>query len=155
MVKQRVVIVGAAGFLAGRVLSAFRERYDLVLLDVRTTNRAGEEVEGIVIADLVDPNRDAYREHFRGADVVLHCGAARPNSRQTKQRSSPPADDGDIRFQGRAPSRGDDAAFEMQMDNIRMTYNIYQTCVEEGVCRVVMLSSNHAAYFYEILIWRK
>ena len=85
MVKQRVVIVGAAGFLAGRVLSAFRERYDLVLLDVRTTNRAGEEVEGIVIADLVDPNRDAYREHFRARTWFCTVG---PPVRTRDRRSS-------------------------------------------------------------------
>ena len=35
-----------------------------------------------------------------------------------------------------------------------MAYNIYQTCIEESVRRVVVLSSNHAADFYEHLIWQ-
>ena len=35
-----------------------------------------------------------------------------------------------------------------------MCYNVYQTCVEEGVRRAVVCSSNHAADFYERLIWQ-
>lgn len=155
LAKLKVVVVGAAGFLAGRVLPAFRERYDLVLLDVNTTNREGEAVDGVVIADLLESNRDVYREYFSGADVVVHCGGIRRPGTKKPRSSTPPAVGGDIRFQGRPPSRGDDDAFDLQMDNIRMTYNIYQTCIEEKVRRVVMLSSNHAADFYEHLIWRK
>ena len=34
-----------------------------------------------------------------------------------------------------------------------MAHNVYQTCVEEGVRRVVVISSNHAADYYERLIW--
>ncbi|MFT5368253.1 MAG: nucleoside-diphosphate-sugar epimerase [Candidatus Latescibacterota bacterium] len=157
MAKKRVVVIGAAGFLAGRVLPAFREQYDLVLLDVYNTNRAGEEVEDVVIADVIDTHRDAYRECFRGADVVVHCGAARsPRSEtQSTAKQEVPLGKSDIRFQGRPMSRGDDAGFESQMKNIQMMYNIYQTCVEENVKRVVALSSNHAADFYEHLIWGK
>ena len=157
MAKQRVVVVGAAGFLAGRVLAAFRERYHLVLLDVYKTNRAGEEVEGVIIADLIEPDRDAYRNHFKGADVVVHCSAARAERSlsQAAEKRDLAAGTGDIRFQGRPMSRGGDAGFEMQMKNIQMMYNIYQTCIEEGVKRAVVLSSNHAADFYEHLIWKK
>lgn len=157
MAKKKVVVIGAAGFLAGRVLPAFRARYDLVLLDVHTSNRAGEEVDGVVVADLTDTNRDTYRKYFKGADVVIHCGAAR-SSRVTNQavaKNDAPAGKPDLRFQGRPLSRGDDVGFDMQMQNIQMMYNIYQTCVEENVKRVVALSSNHAADFYEHLIWGK
>ena len=157
MAKKKVVVVGAAGFLAGRVLPTFRERYDLVLLDVYQTNRAGETVDGVVIADLVDSNRDAYRAHFSGADVVVHCGGARaPRSENTPPKKvEASVGKSDMRFQGRPMSRGGDAGFEMQMKNIQMMYNIYQTSVEEGVKRVVALSSNHAADYYEHLIWDK
>ena len=46
MAKRKVVVTGAAGYVAGRMLPALRERYDLTLLDVRTTNREGQAVEG-------------------------------------------------------------------------------------------------------------
>ena len=130
MAKRRVVVVGAAGFLAGRVLPTFRERYDLVLLDVTTTNRDGDVVEDVQVADLVETNRDAYREYFRGADTIVHCG--------------------NVRRRG----LGDDAHFDVQMKNIQMAYNIYRVAIDEGVRRVVMLSSNHASDYYERLIWK-
>jgi len=157
MAKKKVVVIGAAGFLAGRALPVFRERYDLVLLDVHTRNRAGEVVDGVQVTDLTDMNRDVYREHFKGADVVVHCGAARSSrlSPQQTTKSEESTGKADLRFQGRPLSRGDDVGFDMQMQNIQMMYNIYQTCVEEGVKRVVALSSNHASDFYEHLIWSK
>lgn len=155
MAKLKVVVTGAAGFLAGRMLPTFRERYDLTLLDVRTTNRDGAEVEGVVVCDLLEPNRDAYRSHFAGADVVMHCGFTRARIVEEPVTEAPGDGGGDIRFQGRSANRGGDARFESEMNNIRMCYNVYQTCVEEGVRRAVVLSSNHASDYYEVLIWNK
>ncbi len=127
MAKRKVVVTGAAGYIAGRMLPALREQYDLTLLDVRKTNRDGKEVEGVVIADLLNRDRGTYRQHFKGADAVVHCGftrAARPEDR-----------------------------YWAESDNVNMAYNVYQTSVEENVRRVVVISSNHAADYYERLIW--
>ena len=44
---NKVVVTGAAGLLAGQMLPILREQYDLTLLDVRTTDRDGNEVQGI------------------------------------------------------------------------------------------------------------
>ena len=129
MAKRRVVLTGAAGYLSGRMLPVLRERYDLVLLDVQTTNRDGEEVEGIVATDLRSRDRDRYREYFRGADAVVHCA-----------------------FVGSDRSDVDDY-FSGEIHNVTMAYNVYQVCVEEGVRRAVVFSSNHAADYYETLIW--
>jgi hypothetical protein len=132
MSKRKVVVTGAAGKIAGQVLPALRERYDLVLLDVRTTNRQGEEVPDIQIADLVDRDRNQYRHHFRGADAVAHFGFV--------GNSNPGAgNDTDTRFQN-------------ELSNVQMAYNVYQAALEEGVHRVVVASSNHAADYYEPLI---
>ncbi len=129
MTKRRVVLTGAAGYLADRMLPVLRERYDLVLLDLRTRNQEGWEVEGIVEADLLSRDRDTYREHFRGADAVIHCAFIR-------------WDRSDV-----------DSYFSSEMGNVTMAYNIYQVCVEEDVRRAVIFSSNHAADYYEQLIW--
>ncbi len=127
MAKRKVVVTGAAGYVAGRMLPALRERYDLTLLDVRMTNREGQAVEGVIIADLLGRNRDAYREHFRGADAVVHCGFVR--------------------------SEASEDSYWAEADNINMAHNVCQTSLEEGVRRAVILSSNHAADYYERLIW--
>ena len=65
--KRKVVVTGAAGFIAGLMLPALRERCDLTLVDIKTTNRQRVEVEGIALTDLLNRDRDTYREHFRGA----------------------------------------------------------------------------------------
>ena len=128
MAKKKVVLTGASGYVAGRMLPALRERYDLTLLDVKTTNREGDEVEGVQVVDLENPDRDAYRADFQGADAVVHSG-----------------------FKGTVNWSHTD--YWKESDNIRMCYNVYQTCVEEGVKRIVVMSSNHACDFYERLIW--
>ncbi len=74
MAKKRVVVTGAAGYVAQRMLPELRERWDLVLLDVRPTTRDGKTVPGLMVADLTKPDRNEYRQHFRGADAVIHCG---------------------------------------------------------------------------------
>src|SRR5437867_9861661 len=130
MANRKVVVTGAAGYVAGRMLPALRERYDLTLLDVRTTSRQGQEVPGVQVTDLLEGNRDAYRSHFRGADAVIHCGFVSSGRRDDRE-----------------------ASFDAEMQNIRMAYNLYQVSVEEDVRRVVVCSSNHAADYYERLIW--
>ena len=72
--KRKVLITGASGYIAGRMLPTFRERYELVLLDVKTTNRAGETVDGIQIADMTDPDRDKIPRVFqRGGCCCSLC----------------------------------------------------------------------------------
>ncbi len=126
MADRKVVVTGAAGYIAGRMLPALRERYALTLLDVTTRNRADEEVDGVIITDLTDPNRDNYREHFRGADAVIHCGFVRAKS-------------------------GEDR-YWVERTNVDMAYNVYRVSHEQGVRRIVVASSNHAADWWEPLI---
>ncbi len=74
MARRKVLVTGAAGYIAGLLLPTLRERYDLTLLDVRTTNRLGSTVDGVQIMNLIDQDRDHYRNYFRGIDAVVHCG---------------------------------------------------------------------------------
>ena len=136
MAKKRVVLTGACGYVAQRMIEPLRERYDLVCLDVVDKTRDGTEVPDVQIADLSDRDRDRYRAHFRGADAILHCAFVQ------------------------APGLGADAwqdnsepKFWAEYANVGMAYNVYRTAQEEGVKRVVVASSNHAADYYERLIW--
>ena len=129
MSKRKVVMTGAGGTIASLVLPALSERYDLVPVDIRATNRAGETVEGMQIVDVLNEDRTAYRELFRGADAVIHSGFVQ------------------------TPDRNDlDAYFKAEYQNVQMAYNVYQAAWEENVRRVIMISSNHAADYYEPLI---
>ena len=57
---QKVLLTGASGYIADQLLPTFKERYEMVLVDVVDTNRRGEQVEGVVIQDLIDPDRAKY-----------------------------------------------------------------------------------------------
>ena len=47
MARRKVVVVGAAGYIAGLLLPAFHERYDLTLLDIHSNDRDGNHVDGV------------------------------------------------------------------------------------------------------------
>jgi NAD dependent epimerase/dehydratase family len=134
--KRRVVLTGASGYVAQRMFSELSNRWDLVPIDVRATTRAGKAVPGIVVADLTQRDRNAYRQHFKGADAVIHCGYV----------SAPGLD-------ATTWQENSEAKFWAEHDNVALAYNVYRTALEEGVRRVVVCSSNHAADYYERLIW--
>tara|TARA_B100000676_G_C17989575_1_gene794035 strand:- start:398 stop:1246 length:849 start_codon:yes stop_codon:yes gene_type:complete len=124
--RKKIVLTGASGTIAGLVLPALRERYDLLPLDIRGENRHGEKIPDIQIADLSADDRDAYRAHFAGADAIVHMAfVGSPNPQQ---------------------------GFKPELANVAMAYNVYQTALEEDIGRVVVASSNHAADYYEPLI---
>ena len=125
MPKRKVVVTGASGTIAGVLQPALRQRYDLTLLDTRSTDRDGNEVEGAEIADLMNKDRDSYRHHFAGADAVVHCAYYRVHD------------------------QGDDRYFTSELENLQLTYNVYQVAWEERARRLVAASTNHAADFYE------
>lgn len=132
MAKKRVVITGAAGYVAQRMLDALRAKFDLVLLDAVDKTRGGSAVPGLHVVDLTHEDRDRYRQLFRGADAVIHCAFTRP------PRDGGWKDTSDVRFRA-------------EYANIGMAYNVYRTALEEGVRRLLVCSSNHAADYYERL----
>ncbi|HEV8617852.1 MAG TPA: NAD(P)-dependent oxidoreductase [Methylomirabilota bacterium] len=136
MSKRRVVLTGASGYVAQRMFAELAERWDLVPIDVRETTRDGKKVPGLVVADLTEPDRGRYRRHFEGADAVIHCGFV----------SAPGLDATTWQDNG-------DAKFWAEHKNIALAYNVYRTALETGVRRVVAASSNHAADYYERLVW--
>jgi NAD+ dependent glucose-6-phosphate dehydrogenase len=136
MAKRRVVLTGAAGYVAQRMYDALAERYELVPLDTRASSSGGHAVSDVILCDLTDPDRDRYRQHFRNADAVIHCAFV----------SAPGGDASTWRDTS-------DAKFRAEQQNVAMAYNVYRTALEERVRRVVVASSTHAADYYERLIW--
>jgi hypothetical protein len=64
----RVLLTGGTGYIASQLLPVFRERYDLKLVDVRTTDAAGQAVAGAQLLNLIDDPDSA----------VVHLGYYRP-----------------------------------------------------------------------------
>ncbi|MSP81416.1 MAG: NAD(P)-dependent oxidoreductase [Alphaproteobacteria bacterium] len=139
MAKRRVVLTGAAGYISGQLLPEFRRRYELTLLDVAKANLAD-----VIEVDLTDPNLEAYRRHFKGADAIVH------NAYTWDPRRS-----GQHEYQWLPPEQ-DPSPYPASMDgyidertNLDMVYRVLRLAVEESIPRVVIASSNHAADWYE------
>ena len=146
--RRRVVITGAAGYIASLMLPDLRKRYQLTLLDVRSDDRRGNPVDGVVAADLTDNDRAAYRHYFTGVDAVIHTAFVRPPDPGEAAAPASSAIPGNLESIGSQS----EARFRAELANVAMAYNVYQTAREAGVRRVVMISSNHAADYYEGLI---
>ena len=122
--EKRILITGATGYIASQLLPTLREKYDTVLVDVNDEDRQGQKLEGVIVSDLINPERSQYASYFEGVDAVVHLGY--------KRRTGVPLNQ-----------------FFDEKENVEMAYNVFRCAYDAGVPRVVMASSNHAADWYE------
>jgi nucleoside-diphosphate-sugar epimerase len=78
MNRPRVLLTGVTGYIAGQLLPAFGERYDLRLVDVRHADASGERVEGVEVVDVLSADDSALEPFYSDVDVVVHCGHFKP-----------------------------------------------------------------------------
>jgi hypothetical protein len=125
MTKLSVRLTGATGYIAGLLLPALRERYDLRLTDARSADRDGQPVEGVVVADLLGAKEAELVALVAGADAIVHCAYQRPTG-------------GDPQSQ-----------YDGERRNVDMKQRVYQLALDHGERRVVAASTNQAAKWYE------
>lgn len=116
--KTTIAMTGAAGGVGRMLRPLLRERYDLILSDRGQAPGDLAPGERWVSADLLD--RAALAGALAGAHGVIHLGG-----------------------------QSVEADFEtVKAPNIDGLYNLFETCRETGVGRVIFASSNHAVGFY-------
>lgn len=152
MAKKKLLVTGAGGYVSSLLLPALSESYELVLLDARREGGRGagriEPNHGdpiahlrdkIIEVDLADPDIEKYRSYFKDVDAIIHNGwihrDATPSNAPVQWVENRPPNDPDSYYQER--------------DNLDMAFHIFKLAMEEGVRRVVVTSSNHAADWYE------
>ena len=123
--KPKVLLTGATGYIAGQLLPAFREGYDLRLLDIRDEDGSGQHVEGVEVVDLLSEDDTKLGPLFDWAEVVVHCGHFKPEE------------------------GGLASLYEGERRNLDMMHRVYRLSMERGVRRVVAASTNQAARWYE------
>ena len=121
--KLSVLLTGANGYIAQQLLPAFRDRYDLTLVDL--TDPDGAAAEGVEVADLLHDDFGKLAPLFSGVDVVVHTGYHRPT--------------------GTDPQ----SLYDGECLNVDMMQRVYRLALEQGVRRVVAASTNQAAKWYE------
>jgi len=130
--RPTILVTGATGYIASQMLPTFRERYDVRLIDVRDTDRDGNPVEGALVVNLLNGPDDEIRPLITGCDAVVHLAYHRGSL-------------------ATGPS-GAGRDYEDERPNVDMANRVLRLALEEGVRRVVIASSNHAADWYEELL---
>lgn len=120
--RRTVLLTGATGYIAGQLLPALRDRYDLRLVDVRDTDRDGNRVDGVQVLDILDADRAEVERLFDGVDAIVHCGYIRPRP---------------------------DHVYEDERKNVDLMQRIFDIAMSAGVRRVVAASTNQASKWYE------
>ena len=138
MTRRKVLITGATGHVASRLLPGLRE-YDLTLTDVRATGRDGASIGEVRVADLLTADDATLRPLFAGQDSVVHLAFNR-DPQPGPERSNLPA------------AGGSGNGYAAERANIDLAYRVFALAQDAGVRRVVVASSNHAADWYEPLI---
>jgi len=128
---MKVLVTGAAGHMATLAMPGLEGRHTLRLTDIRKSARmpAGATFQAM---NLLDASEAAMSDLFAGVEAVIHSAYV-PSAERDVYSLRPPQID----------------RFEAELDNIRMAQRIYRCALAAGVKRVVVVSSNHAADWYE------
>jgi NAD+ dependent glucose-6-phosphate dehydrogenase len=130
--KRKILITGAAGYVASQMIEEFSQRYQVVRADISAVRPDGQSVEGIQTADFIDTDRSKYQHLFEGVDAVIHLSYKRSSAGGIFGDAVPHID-----------------RFAIENENVVMANNIYRAAYDSGVRRMVVASSNHAADWYE------
>lgn len=128
---MKVLITGAAGHMATLAMPGLQGRHALSLTDLREPGLLPEGAKFSAMS-LVNASDSMMAELFRGVDAVIHS-AYIPSAERDVYSMEPPH-----------LSR-----FDAELGNIGMAQRVYRFALEAGVKRVVIVSSNHAADWYE------
>lgn len=128
---MKLLVTGAAGHVATLALAALQGRHELRLADVKapTVVFSGATFEQ---TNLLDASEETLAQLLRDIDVVVHSAYV-------------PSGEGDV-YSASPPQL---ERFAAEFDNIRMAQLVYRHALGSGVRRIVMVSSNHAADWYE------
>ena len=129
---RRILVTGASGYIASQLLPALRGKYELTLTDSVDTDRDGNAVDGIQVADLMYDDRSRFSHLFDGQDAVIHLAYRRSSAGGVYGDAVPQIE-----------------RFDTELANVKMANDIYRCAYDAGVRRVIMASSNHAADWYE------
>ena len=136
--KLKVLITGASGYVASQMLPEYRETLRSRPFDVKNTDRDGEVVDGVVVADLADPDRSRYEHLFDGLTRSFTSDTCGLNPGGVFGSETPQIDRFDVELTKRAHGQQ------------RVPHR-----VRRRVRRVVSASSNHAADWYETTRYTK
>lgn len=123
---MKILLTGALGHIATRIVPKLAERFELVLTDLKEGEVAGLPVQPVDIADF-----EAVQSAMQGVDGVVHLAIASARA-IVKDRAA------FNQHQGECFQRFNEASIET---NVRGTYHLFEAARQNGVQRFVLGSS--------------
>lgn len=128
---MKILVTGAAGHVATLAMPGIAEGHSLRLTDIRRPEHLPAGAE-FVKADLLDADDETLKSLLEGIETVVHSAYIPSGDRDVYSLLPPQID-----------------RFDAEMKNIVAAQRIYRGAYDAGVRRVVIVSSNHAADWYE------
>lgn len=128
---MKILITGAAGHVAKLAMPGIAERNSLRLTDIRHPEHLPSGAV-FVQADLLEASADTLKSLFEDIEVVVHSAYVPSGERDVYSLLPPQID-----------------RFDAELKNVIAAQRIYRSAYDAGVRRVVIVSSNHAADWYE------
>jgi NAD+ dependent glucose-6-phosphate dehydrogenase len=128
---MKVLMTGAAGHVATLAMPGLEGRHQLVLADLKAPRRLPDQATFEALS-LLEASDASLAKLFEGVDAVVHSAYV-PSAERDVYSVDPPQLD----------------RFDAELANVRMAQRVYRCALEAGVKRVVAVSSNHAADWYE------
>lgn len=129
---MKVLVTGASGRVARLGIAGLAGRHRLRLTDLGDQPKLPANAE-YISCDLSACDDATLSALFADVETVIHSAYAHSSSEKDVYSPNPPQID----------------RFEVELENIRVAQRIYRQAFDAGVRRIVMVSSNHAADWYE------
>lgn len=128
---MKILVTGAAGHVATLAMPGIAEGHSLRLTDIRRPEHLPSGSE-FVKTDLLEADGETLKSLFEGIEVVVHAAYVPSGERDVYSLLPPQID-----------------RFDAEMKNVIAAQRLYRGAYDAGVRRVVIVSSNHAADWYE------
>lgn len=128
---MKILVTGAAGHVAKLAMPGIVDGNSLRLTDIRQPEQRPSGAE-FIEADLLQADAATLKSLFADVIVVVHA-AYIPSGERDVYSLLPPQID----------------RFEAELKNVIAAQRVYRSAYDAGVRRVVIVSSNHAADWYE------
>jgi len=126
---KKVLITGANGYVASRIIPHLEKKFDLTLVDI-DFNKDFES--STIKLNLSESSVSDIEKIVKGHNSIIHLAYIRPDKERDPDNLDNEID-----------------SFEQENKNVIMANKIYRAAYKNNVERIIVASSNHAADWYE------
>ena len=126
---KKVIITGADGYVASRIIPHLETKYKLTLVDIDFKKTHSSET---IKFDICNSSLSELNDLTKNHDAIIHLAYVRPEKTRDPNNLKQEIE-----------------SFDTEHQNVFMANKVYQSAFKNDLSRVIVASSNHAADWYE------